>query len=64
MKQFTRAYPKADIYCFEPVSTVYGVFNSTAQQNPRFHILNLSLGSKAGKFKIGQSKITIGTVFI
>lgn len=56
MNQFTRAYPKAEIYCFEPVSTVCNVLNSTAQQNPRLHIFNLGLGSKPGNFKIGLSE--------
>jgi FkbM family methyltransferase len=58
---YSRGFPKAEIYSFEPVSETYRELVAATRQFPRIHTYNLAMGRESGRGVINVSPISTGS---
>src|SRR3974390_1034246 len=47
--EFTKWFPRADVYCFEPGADAYATLCERARKNPRVTCVNAALGDTVGE---------------
>lgn len=52
---FSREFPQAEIYCFEPVESTYRELEAATHSLPRVHTFNVGMGKESGEAVIHVS---------